>query len=466
MLKEKLSKKNWFIITLFCFMGGIAWNTENMYFNTFITNEIYADVSQSAILGSMEATTAVARMVALSAIAAVLTTFVMGALSDKLKNRKMFISVGYILWGIVTAMFGFITKENVANLFNLTDEAKILGTTVWFVILMDIVMTFMGSTSNDAAFQAWVTDVTVPRQRPIVETVLSVVGTISSFAVTGVGSFAQAGTITYKAFFIGLGLIVTLCGVVGLFLIKDPPRTQQIKTSSNYWADLVYGFRPSVIKENARLYLALLSFCFAIIAFQVFYPYLLTYVQYVVIPDNGGVENLLRAPVIITAVVVVAILLACIVTLLKLSTKKRGLCLAIGVIVLTVGFLLLSTSTSIYVILISIVPVVLGNALVNILFSATVKDFIPEGKTGMFQGIRMIFAVMLPMVIGPVIGDMACQKAAQTIINEVGAEVIVPAKNMFLWAGIVCIFAIIPLYFLIKKGFDITEGKKEVLEDE
>ena len=459
MLKEKLSKKNWFIITLFCFMGGIAWNTENMYFNTFITNEIYADVSQSAILGSMEATTAVARMVALSAIAAVLTTFVMGALSDKLKNRKMFISVGYILWGIVTAMFGFITKENVANLFNLTDEAKILGTTVWFVILMDIVMTFMGSTSNDAAFQAWVTDVTVPRQRPIVETVLSVVGTISSFAVTGVGSFAQAGTITYKAFFIGLGLIVTLCGVVGLFLIKDPPRTQQIKTSSNYWADLVYGFRPSVIKENARLYLALLSFCFAIIAFQVFYPYLLTYIQYVVIPDNGGVENLLRAPVIITAVVVVAILLACIVILLKLSTKKRGLCLAIGVIVLTVGFLLLSTSTSIYVILISIVPVVLGNALVNILFSATVKDFIPEGKTGMFQGIRMIFAVMLPMVIGPVIGDKACQSAAQTIINEVGAEVIVPAKNMFLWAGIVCIFAIVPLYFLIKKGFDIKDSK-------
>ena len=218
MIKEKISKKNWFIITLFCFMGGVAWNTENMYFNTFITNEIYADVSQTAILGSMEATTAVARMVALSAIAAVVTTFIMGALSDKLKNRKMFISVGYILWGIVTAMFGFITKENVANLFNLTDEAKILGTTVWFVILMDIVMTFMGSTSNDAAFQAWVTDVSVPKQRPAVETVLSVVGTVSSFAVTGVGSFAQAGTITYKVFFIGLGLVVTLCGVLGLVM--------------------------------------------------------------------------------------------------------------------------------------------------------------------------------------------------------------------------------------------------------
>ena len=457
MIKENLSKKNWFIITLFSFMGGIAWNTENMYFNTFITNEIYSDVSQAAILGSMEATTAIARMVALSAVAAVLTTFIMGALSDRLKNRKMFISVGYILWGIVTAMFGFITKENVAGLFNLTDEARILGTTVWFIILMDIVMTFMGSTSNDAAFQAWVTDVTVPRQRPIVETVLSVVGTVSSFAVTGVGSFAQAGTITYKVFFIGLGLVVTLCGVVGLFLIKDPPRTVEIKASDNYWADLFYGFRPSVIKENSRLYLSLISFCFAIVAFQVFYPYLLTYIQYVIIPDNGGVENILKPGVIITAVVVVAILLACIVTLLKLSTEKRGFCLTVGVVVLSLGFFILSTSTSIYVVLVSLLPVVVGNALVNILFSAAVKDFIPDGKAGMFQGIRMIFVVLLPMVIGPVIGDKACQSAAQTIINEANAEVIIPAKNMFLWAGIICLFALIPLYFLVKKGIDKEE---------
>ena len=378
----------------------------------------------------------------------------------------MFISVGYILWGIVTAMFGFITKENVANLFNLTDEARILGTTVWFVILMDIVMTFMGSTSNDAAFQAWVTDVTVPKQRPLVETVLSVVGTISSFVVTGVGSFAQAGTITYKVFFIGLGLVVTLCGAVGLFLIKDPPRTAQINdNNSSYWSDLFYGFRPSVIKENSRLYFALLSFCFAIIAFQVFYPYLLTYVQYVVIPDNGGVSNILKPSVIIAAVVVVIILLVCIVTLLKLSTKKRGFCLVTGVIVLTLGFFLLSTSTSIYVILVSILPVVIGNALVNILFGATIKDFIPEGKAGLFQGVRMIFAVMLPMVIGPVIGDKACQSAAQTIINEVGAEIIVPAKNMFLWAGVVCVFALIPLCFLIKKGVDTLENNTEEIED-
>ena len=29
MIKERLSKKNWFIITLFCFMGGIAQHDRN-----------------------------------------------------------------------------------------------------------------------------------------------------------------------------------------------------------------------------------------------------------------------------------------------------------------------------------------------------------------------------------------------------------------------------------------------------
>ena len=144
----------------------------------------------------------------------------------------------------------------------------------------------------------------------------------------------------------------------------------------------------------------------------------------------------------------------------------QGFCLTVGIVAMTLGFLLLSTSTSIYIILVSLLPVVIGNAMVNILFSATVKDFIPEGKTGLFQGIRMIFAVMLPMVIGPVIGDMACQRAAQTIINEANAEVIVPAKNMFLWAGVVSVLALIPLYFLIKKGFELKENSDEVLQYE
>ena len=41
-MENKLSKKMWFGICLFSFMGGIAWNIENMYFNTFLYNSVYA----------------------------------------------------------------------------------------------------------------------------------------------------------------------------------------------------------------------------------------------------------------------------------------------------------------------------------------------------------------------------------------------------------------------------------------
>ena len=51
----------------------------------------------------------------------------------------------------------------------------------------------------------------------------------------------------------------------------------------------------------------------------------------------------------------------------------------------------------------------------------------------------MIFIVAVPMVVGPVLGDMACRNAAATYPNEFGVETIVPSKNMFFVAGIVCL---------------------------
>ena len=142
---KRISKRVWFNIILFGFMGQIAWNIENMYFNTFLYNSVYSNgTTQAAIDGTMPVMKAISIMVALSAATAVITTFIMGNLSDKMKKRKVFISVGYILWGIVTGAFGLITRDHIATLFGMSDEVKILTATVWTVIIMDSVMTFMG----------------------------------------------------------------------------------------------------------------------------------------------------------------------------------------------------------------------------------------------------------------------------------------------------------------------------------
>ncbi len=454
-MENKLTKRTWLNIIVFSFMGGIAWNLENMYFNTFLFDSVYDGVSKAKLeeWGIMAPTTAISRMVALSAITAVVTTFIMGTLSEKMKKRKVFISVGYIVWGVITASFGFISKENIASIFGISDDAKILLFTVWAVIIMDMVMTFMGSTSNDSAFNAWTTDVTNPVVRPTVETVLLFVGLFAMLAVMGVGSLCQADVVSYQVFFLGLGIIVSLSGVFGLFALKDPEIKGE-KSNSNYWSDLFYGFRPSVVKENSMLYLALAAICIYNIAIQVFFPYLFVYLGSVILP--GAVFD---AKTIVVAVLAVAGLAAGVILLLKASGKNKVNSYIITIVLFIAGLAVLSTSTNIAIVLIGIAPTLIGYVVLQIQLNASVRDYIPEDKVGLFQGIRMIFFVLIPMVVGPWLGDIACRTSNFTII-EYGEEKLVPSTSMFFYAAVVALLIFVPLYLLMGKGENNAKTNK------
>lgn len=445
----QLTKRVWAGILLFLFMGSLAWNVENMYFNTFLNDMVFNEGSMGS---SLTLTDAVNLMVTFSAIVAVVTTFIMGTLSEKMKNRKAFISFGYIAWGIITALFGFITKENVANLFGLENSAEIITATAWVVIVMDMIMTFMGSTSNDSAFNAWVTDVTTPETTPKVETAFTFMGFVAMGVIMVVGSLAQGGVISYSAFFIGLGAFVTLVGIIGIFLLENPEKFEKKDDNApktSYWADLFYGFKPSVIKENNKLYLILASFCIFNCAFQVFFPYLFIYLGSVVIPANEG-TNLLSLGVIIPAVIAVAVAVTGIILLMKVAVKNKSLAFIVSVICLVAGLLVLSTTKNILGILIGIAPTLIGYLVLTIQFGATVRDNIPQDKVGLFQGIRMIFVVLIPMIVGPTLGNIAAKNSDITYMEN-GAEKVLPTEAMFLYAAIVAALIFIPMIAYLKK---------------
>ena len=455
MESKKLGIRTWWNIILFSLVGQLAWNVENMYFNTFLYNKIYTGASQAAVDGTIPAMKAISTMVALSAATAVVTTFVMGTLSDRLNKRKIFISVGYILWGVVTAAFGFITRDHVAALLHLSDEVKILSITVWTVIIMDCIMTFMGSTSNDSVFNAWVTDITNPENRQRVETVLAALPIVAMGAVVGVGSFAQAGKIGYDVFFCGLGAFAILSGVIGLFTLQETKHRIDAN-GANYWADLFYGFRPSVIKKNDRLYLTLGAFCFCSIALQVFFPYLLIYLQHVILPASEDV--VLTAPgFLIPAVACVLVMVGGIVFLLKLGSKNKGAALLIGTCCFVVGLFALGFVHDLRLLVPAITPTVIGYAVLMILFNAAIRDFTPEDKAGQFQGVRMIFAVLIPMVIGPMLGALASKDSTVTYA-EFDEQKTIPTSSMFWYAAAVAVLILVPLAFLMKKGFSVTRN--------
>lgn len=457
MSKTKLGARTWLNLILFGFMGQVAWNVENMYFNTFLCNFIYGNASPDAVSGSMSVTDAVAWMVALSAVVAVLTTFIMGNLSDKINNRKIFISVGYILWGIVTACFGFISLDNTAKLGTFSSAAGILTATVWIVIGMDCLMTFMGSTSNDSAFNAWVTDVTDTGNRTTVETVLTILPVAATGAVTAAGALVVS--VGYPAFFFGLGGFVTVCGVLGLFTMKDS-RSGGVNKNAHYWSDLFYGMRPSVIKENSRLYLTLATMCIYGTAVQVFFPYLIVYLEHSELNFLERLPELFSGGALVVTIVMLLLTVGALVFFVTQVEKVgKAKCLVICGVLFGAGLIAVSFVKTPLMFLVCACPFLVGYAMLGIILGAVIRDFTPADKTGMFQGVRMVFVVLIPMVAGPRLASLAAKNSSITYINDLGAQNALPSSMMFLISGVLglCMFAaLIPL---LKKGLRPGENK-------
>ncbi|MBQ2253528.1 MAG: MFS transporter, partial [Clostridia bacterium] len=154
-MKTKLSRKFWFVLVLFSLVGQIAWVVENMYLNVFIYKMFRASAAD------------ISAMVSASAIAATVTTVLMGALSDKLGKRKVFMCGGYLAWGVSILGFALLKADLIGAMFPGVASVMALGVTL--VIVMDCVMTFFGSTANDAAFNAWLTDSTDDTNRGAAE---------------------------------------------------------------------------------------------------------------------------------------------------------------------------------------------------------------------------------------------------------------------------------------------------------
>ena len=145
MKNEKKNGRFWLALVIFSLTGQVAWTVENMYFNVFIYKMFHASADAISAMG------------AASAVAATVTTLLIGALSDKIGKRKLFICGGYILWGITIWSFSLVRMDVISALFPSVASAAALGVSI--TIILDCVMTFFGSSANDAAFNAWLTDV-------------------------------------------------------------------------------------------------------------------------------------------------------------------------------------------------------------------------------------------------------------------------------------------------------------------
>ncbi|MBQ9685319.1 MAG: MFS transporter [Oscillospiraceae bacterium] len=422
-MTTKLGARKWLVLILIGLFGQFAWTIENMYFNVFLYNTISTDPKY------------IAAMVGWSAAAATATTLLMGALSDKLGKRKAFICLGYVLWGLSTAAFGFITPENAARLLPGVSSSAAAAT---LVVIMDCVMTFFGSTANDAAFNAYVTDITDETNRGRAESVLAILPLISMLIIFGLfDGLTQQGR--WKEFFGIFGLAVSAVGVIAVLLVKD----EAVKTAGDgYFKNLLYGLRPDVVRENPELYLSFAAFCLFSVAVQVFFPYLIIYIQnFLGITDYA----------IVLGVVLILASLVSVVSgrFIDRFGKLRFVFPAAAVMLLgLVGMYFVRQSAGVMV---AGTVMMSGYMMMSAALGANIRDWTPAERVGHFQGIRMIFAVLLPMIIGPWIGAAVIKNSDSTYI-DLGQVKTVPTPGIYLAAAVVLLLCFVPVLRLMKRA--------------
>ena len=442
-MENKIGLRKWLVFILAGFVGQLAWAIENNYFNKYVfectTNYSFIPV-----------------MTAASAAAATITTLFMGAVSDRLGKRKFFISVGYIIWGVSIISFAFLDPKS--SLSIVANNVFLAGT---MIVIMDCVMTFFGSTANDAAFNAFVTDNTTDNNRSKVESVLSVLPLIALIVVILIAGFFVVDGVAEKRwdiFFYIFGGITLVIGIISIFLI---PKDIVQPNKGNYWANVIHGFRPSVIKANPILYITLLAFMVFNIGLQVFMPYFILYVEKI-LKITGDNFTISLGVVLLTASLITVVFGLFMDKIGKNKIMIPALVVgAVGALAIFFVPAELGMTTQIGLIIGGIVMMA-GYLISTAVLGAKVRDYTPKNEVGLFQGVRMIFVVLIPMLIGPlVIAEIICRSGGEPYQNEYQQWVYPPNKWLFFATGIIFALAIIPVIIMIRKEKKINESKAE-----
>ena len=230
-----------------------------------------------------------------------------------------------------------------------------------------------------------------------------------------------------------------MTGVLACFLLRETPRE---KKKDNYLSGLLHGFRPSVVRQNEKLYLALGAFCIFSIAVQVFFPYLIIYMQTYLQIDAYAI------------VLGVVLLVASLISVLSggvIDRLGKLNCVLPAAGVMLLGLILMYFARSAGFVIASGIVMMAGYMLVTATLSAVIRDGTPPEEVGLFQGVRMIFAVLVPMIVGPFIGAAVIRNSGATYV-ELGVVKNVPTPAIFLAAAVVLLCTAVPVIILKRRS--------------
>jgi MFS family permease len=230
--------------------------------------------------------------------------------------------------------------------------------------------------------------------------VLSILPLAALLIVAG-GFGILVESIGYRTVFLILGIFISLSGVLGIFLIKD---SDTLKRSGSL-GDIAYGFRPSVVKSNKPFYICLVLILIYGIACQIFMPYLIIYMK-----TYLGFTVIEYSAVFALAILIGAAVNLYLTRLSDRMDKTKLLYFAEGIFALGLFLMYIcrGVGKSALLVLFGISGFVMitGYIFISALIGSLLRDNTPADKVGKLQGVRMVFQVLIPMIVGPTIGNL------------------------------------------------------------
>lgn len=428
-------KKNkfgfWLLVWGLGIAGQICWNMENQWFNTFV----YAKIAKDP--------TIISWMVGISAAATTISTFLFGCVSDRIGKRKILVAVGYILWGIFTIGFGmteFLTKGDAGK------TSAVLMATGVAVVSADAVMSFFGSMGNDIGFTAWINDHMNDNNRGQLGAAIATQPVIGTIVGTVVGGMLVGAEDNYLRLFLVMGGAVILFGVISLLFMKDSEALKPNKNGSfgkQFFS--ILNFKNYIkLKELAWVNLSLAVY---FIAFNMYFAHIGNYMIYY-LGFTADMMGFIEGGALILA------MLSTIPVTKALNNKKEPIVSFLSVIINSLGVAVLGifvrpnnvNTESIFNPVLLIGIFLLGVGYVLFLQAITVwsKQLYPEDARGQFEGIRILFFVLIPMIIAPLLANPIIKRSGE-FVDENGFTEYLPTHTLLIAGAALVLLTILPL---------------------
>ncbi len=429
--KQKISGfRMWLLVWGLGLAGQICWNMENQWFNTFV----YAKIGKNPSI--------ITGMLIFSAAATTFATFFFGTWADRTGKRRRFISIGYILWGVFTIAFG-LTEFISRDLYVLAGV---------MVVVADTVMSFFGSMGNDAGFNTWTNDIMTDRNKGQIGAALATQPVLGTILGTVVGGLLVGENDNYMRLFLVMGIFVIAFGIITFFSMNEADDVEpSVRGSFASQFFSVFNFKKFFsLKELVWVNVGVAVF---FIGFNVYFAYIGNYLIYYLGYSADMMGIIEAVPLVLAMLTAIPISI--------LINKNKHIFVTFAAIVINIAGLLVVgpikaesvDNTKIFNPQVWLGIFLVGVGYVAILQTTKVwtKQLYPSDSKGQFEGIWILFFVLIPMVGGSVLGEAVVKTSGEVFKNlESGQMEYIPNGNIFFVGSIIVALSAIPFIMTVK----------------